>query len=447
MFLKTLAQLPVIEIIPFATGFTKPTNIQNAGDDRLFIVEQEGTIKILNEDGTTNATPFLDLDVNFVGENGLLGLAFHPDYANNGYFFVYYSNTADSNLVSRFSVSDNADIADPASELPILSIPKTNSTVIHNGGSIVFDPNGYLLISVGDHAILDGTIHTTLNYYGKILRIDPNNFSDDMNYSIPPDNPYINDQNSLQEIWATGLRNPWKISIDAITNSLYISDVGAGDFEEINRVGINDAQVNYGWPCYEGYDEEFLEPGCSDTSNLTFPLTVYSHDNDGLSKCSITGGFVYRGNLFPNMQGLYFFGDYCSGEIGYLTEDNNIFFSAPTNLLITSFGIDNTGELYVAGRGSGDIQKVVQTGTLSLEKPLLSALKVFPNPIKNNQLTLQYPTFEKADQFNIYDITGKLVQSQTIQSSETSFSVAQLPAGVYIAHMSRNPQTLKLVIQ
>jgi len=375
LFYASIVKAQTVDIVSFGTNFNKPVNIKHAGDDRLFIIEQDGIIQILKTNGSTNATPFLNIDnividLNNGGdERGLLGLAFHPNYSNNGYFYVNYVDNNGDTVVSRFSVS-NADtnIADVNSELILLNITQPFSN--HNGGDMVFGADGYLYISSGDGGSGGdpGNRSQNLNVLlGKILRIDVDNTSNGNNYAIPQGNPFFNDGNAatLDEIWAYGLRNPWKFSFDRQTGDLWITDVGQGLFEEINMASPTDAGLNYGWRCYEGNSEFDTSSGCPDINTLTFPVGEYSHSNDGIFKCSITGGYRYRGAAYPNFNGLYFFADYCSNEIGFLKQNGanwDMSFSevfAGNNWV--SFGEDINGELYIAGINSGTIYKIIDT--------------------------------------------------------------------------------------
>ena len=368
----TYAIAQTIDIQSFATGLDMPVSIKNAGDDRLFVLEQRGIIKIIDDNGTVNTTPFLDidnlvLDINNNGdERGLLGLAFHPNYSNNGFFYINYINNNGNTIISRFEVSStNPNIANPNSELIILSIIQPYSN--HNGGDMAFGPDGFLFIASGDGGAggdPENRAQDLSSLLGKMIRIDVNNTSNGNNYAIPLDNPFYNDgdANTRDEIWAYGLRNPWKFSFDWQTGDIWITDVGEAEYEEINMVSSTIAGLNYGWRCYEG-NNEFNTTGCPDINTLTFPIGEYSHSNNGIFKCSITGGYRYRGSQFPNFDGLYFFADYCSDEIGVLSENGSNWDMSFSNVFSgnnwVSFGEDINGELYIAGISSGTIYKIV----------------------------------------------------------------------------------------
>lgn len=444
---------PIIDLELFASGFNGPVEIRSAGDDRLFIVEQSGSIRILNADGTINADPFLDLSsvVNDTGfEEGLLGLAFHPDYGTNGRFFINHIETiagSDFTVIKSFTVSADENIADPSSETVLLTIAQPFSN--HNGGSLQFGADGMLYIALGDGGSAGDPGNRSQNLgllLGKLLRIDVDNPEAGLNYGIPSDNPFVNDPNARDEIWAYGLRNPWKISFDSLTNDLWIADVGQNAVEEINRVSATSlGGENYGWRCFEG-STSFNASGCPAPATLTFPFAEYTHSGNGIFKCSITGGYVYRGSQFPNMVGTYVFADWCSSEAATADEAGNISFFGPFDGGITSFGEASNGELYAAIPGAGAIYRVIDASVLSVDENGFEGFSFFPNP-SNVQVELRHPAFAKVDQLKIYDITGKLVQTEQIEGRNTSFSVAQLSTGVYLARMESTSQTIKLIIR
>jgi glucose/arabinose dehydrogenase len=344
-----------VRLEQITTGLDEPVGLANAGDDsgRLFIVERQGTILIF-ENGNTKPDAFLEIRDRVGsagGEQGLLGLAFHPNYDTNGFFFVNYTDLEDNTKVSRFSVSSNPNLADPNSEVVILSInqPARN----HNGGHLAFGPEGYLYIGTGDGGGAGdpfGNGQNGLTLLGAMLRLDVNR---GLPYSIPPDNPYRGDPTVLDEIWALGLRNPWRYSFDRQTGDLYIADVGQSDYEEVNlQLASSTGKENYGWNIMEG--SHCYPPGSTcDPSGLTLPIYEYTHGEG----CSVTGGYVYRGEAFPAMAGVYVFGDYCSGRMwGLFSTSGGSRRSVELgqfNVRITSFGEDEDGELYLVHKGSG----------------------------------------------------------------------------------------------
>lgn len=344
-----------------ASGLSKPVGIVNAGDGsgRLFVVEQTGKIKAYS--GTTLLGTFLDVSplITTAGsEQGLLGLAFHPDYANNGYFYVNYTDLAGDTQVVRYSVSGgDPNVANPASATPILSVDQPASN--HNGGDLAFGPDGYLYIPLGDGGGTSGdapnnaqNVNTML---GKILRIDVDGGSP---YAVPASNPLVG-QPGLDEIWAVGLRNPWRISFDRLTGDLWIGDVGEGTREEIDfQAAGTTALRNYGWRLMEGTACFNPPSNCDPGGTLTWPVLEYTHSPGG--NCSVTGGYRYRG-ASPVLAGQYIYGDYCSGRIWGATFNGTNWTASElldTTLNISSLGEDEAGELYVANR-NGTVSKIV----------------------------------------------------------------------------------------
>ncbi|MBT8264973.1 MAG: PQQ-dependent sugar dehydrogenase [Bacteroidia bacterium] len=446
-YLTLITAQPEVALNAFASGFFSPVAIENAGDDRLFIVERDGRIKILNEDGTVNPTVFLNIDSQVINptaggdERGLLGLAFHPNYSGNGFFYVNYINNSGNTVISRFMVDTlDPNIADPNSETIFLTIAQPFSN--HNGGDLNFGSDGYLYIAMGDGGSGGdpGNRAQSLNtLLGKILRIDVDTGSP---YGIPSDNPFFSDGDdmTLDEIWAYGLRNPWRFSFDSLTDDIWIGDVGQGLFEEIDMAASDAAGLNYGWRCYEG-NATFNTGGCPDISTLTFPVGVYSHNNDGLFKCSITGGFRYRGSENPNLYGTYIFADVCSDEVGVLEYDGNIwqmFFSGPFNSVgsISTFGEDMNGEIYAAGLTSGNIYQVVDAN-LSVDSFENSTFKMFPNPA-NNKLHFSFSGQFPA-KIQIYDLQGKLsLLFEDLIDSRSTLPIGSLTQGMYIVAVVGN---------
>lgn len=447
-----------IELEPFASGLDRPVNIKHAGDDRLYVVEQEGTISIVNADGTVNATPFIDI-TNRVGniggigdERGLLGLAFHPNYAVNGFFYVNYINSSGNTVISRFSRL-SPDSGDTTSEVILMTISQLFSN--HNGGDMVFGPDGYLYISVGDGGSSGDPQNQSqqLNtLLGKILRIDVDNASGGNNYAIPADNPFVSNGSALNEIWAYGIRNAWKFSFDRDNDDIWIADVGQFDIEEINRVPIaaTTTGLNYGWRCYEG-NAPFNTSGCPPAGTLTFPIAQYSHFDDGAFKCSITGGYVYRGSDFPAMNGLYFFADYCSDEIGVLEQngsnwDMTFLPQAGTNRW-TAFGEDINGEIYVAGIVSGSIFRVIDSA-LSIDENTLETMKIHPNP-SNDFINFEFPNLSLKS-IRIFDLQGKVIQTVDVTSLQHyKLDTKMISKGVYFAEIEAengNSISKKLII-
>jgi glucose/arabinose dehydrogenase len=363
-FLAAAQQLK-IQLTDFSTGFDRPVDIAHCGDSRLFVVEQDGLIWVLDSLGARLDT-FLNIDprVNSGGnEQGLLGLAFHPNYAENGWFFVYYTqNNGGDTRVSRFSVKpNNPNEADPNSELTILEADQPYSN--HNGGCIKFGPNdGYLYIALGDGGSggdPQNNGQKKATFLGKILRIDVNNSNETVRYIVPADNPFVGNSDYYPEIWSLGWRNPWRFSFDRLTGDLWAGDVGQNVVEEIDFQAAGVGGLNYGWRCYEG-SQAYNTNGCQPANTYIGPIYTYAHSTGG---CSVTGGFVYRGTQYPDMVGAYLFTDYCNGLMWATRRNANGTFTTTqlanlSDYEYSSFGEDRNGELYVTLLGSGKIQRV-----------------------------------------------------------------------------------------
>lgn len=428
LLITTISFSQELELQLVANGFSSPLELKHAGDDRLFVVEQGGRIKILNSDGTVNPTNFLNISSNISsgGERGLLGLAFHPDYANNGFFYVYYTNPAGNSQISRFSVSGDPDIADPSSELQMLSFNQPFSN--HNGGHIAFGPDGMLYIASGDGGSggdPQNYSQTLTTLLGKILRIDV----DLPAPYIPADNPFVDNSAVLDEIWAYGVRNPWKFSFDSETGDLWMADVGQGSWEEINKEPSTAAGLNYGWRCYEG-NAPFNTNGCPPQSELTFPFAEYSRT---AGRCSITGGYVYRGPDYPGIEGLYFFADLCSNDIGTVDQDGNLTLWGPLGATtITSFGVDVNQKLYVVAFGGGSIFEVIDNSLISNpEFDFSDSISIYPNPT-NNFLTISSDA-EDLKTIEIMGIAGNVIETFKSLSNKTiQIDVTGMNSGLYL---------------
>jgi glucose/arabinose dehydrogenase len=338
-----------------ADGFDQPVQVVDAGDGsgRLFVVEQPGRIRIV-QDNQVLPEPFLDLSdlVSCCGERGLLSVAFHPDYAENGEVFVDYTDVNGDTVVARYQVSAaDPSRADPASARIILSVKQPAAN--HNGGLLLLGPrDGYLYIGLGDGGGGNGQNGQDLStLLGKILRIDVDRTSAGLPYSIPPDNPFVDQPGARPEIWAYGVRNPWRFSFDRVTGDLWIGDVGSATYEEVNeQPAASPGGENYGWDLMEGRECR-AEGGCD---AFVAPVSGFDHDEG----CVVTGGYVYHGTGMPELEGIYLFADYCSGRVWGLVRDTGATWTrldpVETGLRISSFGEDATGELYVV-----DIQGVI----------------------------------------------------------------------------------------
>ena len=344
-----------------ASGFTEPVfATAPEGDARLFVVERAGRIFIVRG-GATSARPFLDIAarVGTTGEGGLLSMAFDPRHAVNGFFYVYFTEASGDIAIERFRVSAaDPDVADPA-PLRILTIPhRTFSN--HKGGLVRFGPDGFLYLGTGDGGGGGDPLRNGQNLdslLGKLLRIDVRNATAAAPYAIPSGNPFTGQPNRRAEIWAYGLRNPWRYAFDAPTGRLYIGDVGQARAEEVDVNPADSPGLNYGWNVTEGTSCFATEP-CN-TAGITLPLLEYGHDADG--GCSVIGGFVYRGSAFPEIQGRYFYSDLCSGWLrsfvfsGGAASDPRQFIANMGTVL--SFGEDGQKELVVL-TGAGEVLRI-----------------------------------------------------------------------------------------
>ncbi len=349
-------QMPQIVLQQIVDGFDRPLHITHAGDgsDRLFVVEKIGRIKIVRN-GQTLPEPFLDI-TDRVGsranEQGLLSVAFHPRFRENGWLFVNYTDNDGNTVISRFSAAGNR--ADPSSEEVVLTIDQPFAN--HNGGLIVFGPDSMLYIGMGDGGSAGdplGAGQDRQTLLGKILRINV----ETLPYTIPPDNPWADGSSGRQEVWIYGVRNPWRFSFDRATGDLFVADVGQNRLEEVHMLPAGrSAGANLGWNIMEG-DECFRRNDC-DRSAFDLPIDVYPHSLG----CSVTGGHVYRGTAFPDLQGVYVFGDFCSGRIWGLRSSSGGWERAEllqSSLQIATFGEDEAGELYVAGYNNGVLYRIV----------------------------------------------------------------------------------------
>jgi glucose/arabinose dehydrogenase len=350
----------VVALELVADGLEQPLYLASPpGDpDRLFVVEREGTIRIVR-DGAVVSTPFLDIsdDVTTEGEEqGLLGLAFHPAYGANGYVYVNYTDRQGRTRIVRFTAT--GDVANPASDFTVLTIPQPAPN--HNGGMLAFGPDGMLYIGAGDGGDGQGdNAQDRGSLHGSLLRIDVDGGTP---YAVPTDNPFVGEAGARAEIWAKGFRNPWRFSFDRATDDLYIADVGEAVKEEIDfQLAISDGGENYGWDVMEGTACYEPPSGCS-TSGFVRPIYEYDHSEG----CSITGGYVYRGSSHPDLVGRYFFSDFCASWLrsftivgGIATDVRDHADAAAPLAGVASFGEDANGELYVLSMFSGTVHRIV----------------------------------------------------------------------------------------
>jgi glucose/arabinose dehydrogenase len=361
----TIQANPAVVLQPVASGLSNPVAIANAGDNRLFVVEQAGRIMVF--DGTrVLPTPFLDIRplVASGGERGLLGLAFHPRFPENELFYVNYTDRNGDTVVARYAVSqDDPNRADPGSQRTVLFVDQPFAN--HNGGQLQFGPDGYLYIGLGDGGSGGDPLNHAQNpgqLLGKMLRIDVDGGEP---YAIPPSNPFAAGEFARPEIWSLGLRNPWRFSFDRATGDLWIADVGQGEWEEVDfKPASSIGGENYGWRRMEGTHCFQPRTNCGDPSFI-LPVIEYGHTGGA---CSVTGGYVYRGTQNVRLRGMYLYADFCSGVIwGATPAGNGSFVSrvlTDAGFLVSTFGEGADGEIYVANYGGGSLHRIVDTAPM-----------------------------------------------------------------------------------
>jgi glucose/arabinose dehydrogenase len=363
---STIPPLPTgpdrLVLKPFAEGLQAPIGVTSAGDDsgRLYVNEQAGVVRVVDARGQLRDAPVLDLAdrISSGGERGLLGLAFHPDYTSNRRLFVNYTDRDGNTVISELRASADGTTSDPASEKVLLRVEQPYAN--HNGGQLAFGPDGDLYIGLGDGGSggdPHGNGQNTNVLLGKILRLDVDGTpASGKAYAIPADNPFVNG-GGAPEVWAYGLRNPWRFSFDTLTGDLYIGDVGQGQWEEIDRLPAGSpGGANFGWNVTEGR-HCYQDTSCDQRSFLP-PIAEYDH---GGGNCSVTGGAVYRGSAQTELTGIYVFGDYCSGRLFTLNVDEGTITPkqvAQTDAAITSFGTSEDGEIYATDQSGGTLLHV-----------------------------------------------------------------------------------------
>jgi glucose/arabinose dehydrogenase len=421
-------QAPTLVFQPAISGLSSPVDIVNASDgsNRIFVVQQGGTIRVYNQSLTFLNNYLTVTGILSGGEQGLLSLAFHPDFTSNGFLYVYYTSAPSGDVtIARYTRSTiDTTVADPASRVVLLSIPKPTSGGVpftnHNGGKLNFGPDGHLYFATGDggsgndpqNNAQDGS-----SLRGKMIRLDVSNPNPPF-YFIPADNPYTSDPLIRDEIWALGLRNPWRWSFDRLTNDMWIADVGQGTREEVNfRAAGTTGGINYGWRCFEGFISTPGVPDCT-PANYVPPIFDYTHDF-ATGGISVTGGYVYRGSEFPNLYGYYIASDYSSGNVWLILPNgtNTRQGSMPTSL--TTFGEAEDGTLYAAAGGT--IYKVTAVQA--------------PTPVKLISFTLrQSPNFndifwKTATEFNVSRFSVQSSTDGIIFAEAGTVSASQQPNG------------------
>ncbi|MCC7142423.1 MAG: PQQ-dependent sugar dehydrogenase [Candidatus Eisenbacteria bacterium] len=448
-----------------ATNLNRPViAVSPPGDDRIFIVEQAGVIEVW-KNGLVLPTHFLDIQSKVVccALQGMLGLAFHPDYATNGYFYVNYTNLAGDTVIERYSVSANPDVANPASAHQIYFVDQPH--VDHNGGSLVFGPDGYLYIGMGDGGVPNDPLNVAQNPaspLGKLLRIDVDGGDP---YSIPPDNPFVGLPGYLPEIWARGLRNPWILHFDSATDDLWIADVGQSKREEVDfQPAGSPGGENYGWRLMEG-SICFNPPADCNDGTLTLPIHEYPHNEQ---RCSIEGGAVYRGTLAPYYTGAYFFSDFCNNHVWTLRQVNGVVtevIDRTTDLAPVGGGTITSmasvcsvqgGEIVLIDRGAGGGDgEVFLVSSDPVDVAPVSGppgLQVFPNPTTGT-FAIAYagdPTLPTV--IAVFDAGGRLVRQ--LESPAKNARVEwdgrdqvgrPVPGGAYLIRATSGEQTVARV--
>ncbi|MDJ1506732.1 PQQ-dependent sugar dehydrogenase [Xanthocytophaga agilis] len=449
VYVGAQSSLLLQDAFPKLSTFTKPIEITHANDfsNRLFVVEQAGIIKVFPNDSNVTSSQvvtFLDIRTRITsgGEMGLLGMAFDPNYRYNGYLYVNYTRTDKGQLqtvISRFHVNPNdPNLADVTSEKLLLVFNQPYSN--HNGGKLAFGKDGYLYIATGDGGSGGDPQNNGQNLstvLGKILRIDVNQIPGIDTYSIPSDNPFVTRAGARPEIYAYGLRNPWKFSFDPVTGYLWAGDVGQNAREEINLITKGG---NYGWRYREGKACYNPSANCP-TQSLIDPIWDYIQSS-GTGR-SVTGGLVYRGSLLPALYGKYIYGDFVSGNMWTLTYDTTSKratneFLMKMNGNISAFGEDQHHELYICSYSSGRIQKLKDALVLANEPELATHIDVYPNP--STSLVHIKLKLAQSDRISLrlYSMQGKLVYSLlsnekvTAGETELTLDTKSLSAGTYI---------------
>ncbi|MCB0062067.1 MAG: PQQ-dependent sugar dehydrogenase [Caldilineaceae bacterium] len=366
------AAVPTLVLEPFVTNLTQPVGIVSAGDERLFVVEKPGRVRVLQPDGQVVEPPFLDI-VDLVRsedqEQGLLGLVFQPD--DPTVFYVNYINKAEEITLARYRVDENdSNRADPTSAQILFSLKKPYTN--HNAGDLAFGPEGNLYMAIGDGGgggDPDELAQDLSKYFGKILRI---NVTGAPTYTVPGDNPFLldNDPNTLPEIWAYGLRNPWRMTFDRATDDIWFGEVGEQDWEEVNRIPAGGSGgLNFGWDCYEG-NTVYETAGCGPADDYVLPVYTYPHEG---FCTSVTGGYVYRGSQYPNLDGHYLFADFCLNTMFALVPNLQGGWDPVTHTIAinqpSAFGQDRDGELYIAAVFDGIIYKIKDTSVQPTPDP------------------------------------------------------------------------------
>ncbi len=440
---NTFAQ-PNIALSPvLSSGLSAPMQLVNAGDGskRVFIVQKAGTIRVYDSAFQFLATLVTVPNITSSGERGLLSMAFHPNYKSNGFFYVYYTNAAGDLEISRYRISANdANVADPNSRVILITIPHPNFSN-HNGGELHFGKDGFLYLSTGDGGSggdPNGNAQRTTSLLGKILRFNVNTSITPPYYSIPAGNPFGN------EVFALGLRNPYRWSFDRQTGDMWIGDVGQDSFEEINFRAANALTgTNYGWRCYEG-NATFNTNGCAAASTYVFPAHAYVSQNPA---ASITGGVVYRGTDYPALQGCYVAADFYSAIFYKIIPNGASAWTVATQTLsltgVVDFGETEDGEVYVVSNTRNSVSRLTSVGTTSSKNPqeAKALARIYPSLVSDGfvKVEMYAPTFYQY--FELIDMNGRRLLTTDLSKQMGTRTIPlnpNLATGMYVAKVSSN---------
>ena len=454
-----LSAQPTLTFTPFISNVPSAVDIKNAGDgtNRLFIVQQTGTVRVY-KNGTLLTRPFLNVKriIKNGSEQGLLSIAFPPNYAATGYFFIYYTAANANVTLARYRVSStNPDVADPSSGVVLFSYPKPGGFNNHNGGALQFGRDGMLYVTIGDGGSGGDPFNNAQNLtspFGKMHRLDIRLLKSPY-YKVPADNPFINTPGAVKTIWAYGLRNTWRWSFDRQTGDTWIADVGQDLWEEVDYAASAKG-LNFGWRCYEGNNTYNLD-SCNLPGNYTFPILAYPH-NTTSGGFSVTGGYVYRGSAIPALRGYYICADYITANAWKIISNGAGGFNISTQknvpAAIVSFGEDESGEMYAASL-NGTVYKIgvqaavaAQTGNVLING--IAYNQVYPTIITNNSITLAMKDVFKA--VRIADLNGRQVFTQNLvnQSGVVQLSLPALAKGMYMLELvGSKTEKFKIIVE
>jgi hypothetical protein len=452
---QTISAQPIIAYNPVISSLTQPVDVVNArdGSNRIFVVEQGGVIKVFSSTYVSLGTFLTVTGVSTGGEQGLLSLAFHPNYASNGFFWVYYTNSNGDLEVSRYKVSStDPNVGDASTKTVVITIPHPGQTN-HNGGKLNFGSDSYLYFATGDGGGGGDPSNNAQNgnsLLGKMLRINARTSTSGPFYTIPSDNPFTTNPNVLDEIWALGLRNPFRWSFDRANGNMWIGDVGQGQKEEINyRTAVQSAGVNYGWRCYEG-SLTYNTTGCLAQSNYVFPVYEYDNLQGTNTPASVVGGYVYRGFANPTMAGYYYTCDVYTGNL-YKININNFSTTVQTGLpnLVAGFGETESGELLAASLNGTVYALVPAVPTSVRNNTIVPEPRLYPTIVTDRRFTIEMT--DSYSNMQIISLSGVLMHQQNISSNTGKMNVVlpALPNGMYFVKLlgKKNTWTGKMIVR